>query len=54
MSIQYKTCKNCENDFRSNFDFCPHCGMKDKEGLTLTVLFYNTVSNYFSFDARFF
>ncbi|WP_055437312.1 DUF3667 domain-containing protein [Lacinutrix algicola] len=54
MSIQYKTCKNCENDFRENFDFCPHCGMNEKEKLTLGVLFYNTVSNYFSFDARFF
>ena len=28
--------------------------MKEKEELTLTVLFYNTIGNYFSFDARFF
>lgn len=54
MSILYKVCKNCDSDFRSNFDFCPHCGMKQKDELNLKVLFYNTVSNYFSFDARFF
>lgn len=54
MSIQYKNCKNCENDFRSNFDFCPHCGMKAKEELTLGVLFYNTVNNYLLYDSKFF
>ena len=53
MSIQYKTCKNCENDFRDNFDFCPHCGMKDKEELTLGILFYNTLNNYLLYDSKF-
>jgi hypothetical protein len=46
-------CKNCEMPFDSQFQFCPHCGQKSDEELTISVLFYNTISNYFSFDARF-
>ena len=46
-------CENCEIPFDSQFQFCPHCGQKSDEELTITVLFYNTISNYFSFDARF-
>ena len=48
------TCKNCEQDYEVGFQFCPHCGQKTNEDLTVGVLFYNTISNYFSFDARFF
>ena len=48
------SCQNCEKQFDDSFQFCPHCGQKAKDDLTLGVLFYNTVSNYFSFDARFF
>ena len=48
------TCKNCELDHEVGFQFCPHCGQKTNEDLTVGVLFYNTISNYFSFDARFF
>jgi len=47
-------CPNCEKQFEEGFQFCPHCGQKAKDDLTLGVLFYNTISNYFSFDARFF
>lgn len=47
-------CKNCEEEHEDGFEFCPHCGMKTNEDLTVGVLFYNTISNYFSFDARFF
>lgn len=54
MSVELKNCKNCEQPFNEAYEFCPHCGQKDKEDLTLGVLFYNTISNYFSFDARFF
>ena len=54
MSIQLKDCKNCEQPFNEAYEFCPHCGQKDKDDLTIGVLFYNTISNYFSFDARFF
>ncbi|WP_179335079.1 DUF3667 domain-containing protein [Winogradskyella costae] len=47
-------CKNCERPFDADFQFCPHCGQKANDELTIGVLFYNTISNYFSFDARFF
>jgi len=46
-------CQNCEEPFDEGFKFCPNCGQKTNEELTIGVLFYNTISNYFSFDARF-
>lgn len=54
MSDQLETCKNCEQQFNEGFKFCPNCGQQSKDELTVKVLFYNTISNYFSFDARFF
>ena len=54
MPSQQTTCKNCDQGIVSDFSFCPNCGQKLKDELTLSVLFYNTISNYFSFDARFF
>ncbi len=53
MSKPTETCKNCEKDFEEGFEFCPYCGQKAKDELTIGVLFYNTIANYFSFDARF-
>ena len=47
-------CRNCDKQHDISFQFCPHCGQKTDEELTVGVLFYNTISNYFSFDARFF
>jgi len=46
-------CKNCEQEFQESFEFCPYCGQKAKDDLTMGVLFYHTISNYFSVDARF-
>ncbi|AUC76693.1 DUF3667 domain-containing protein [Olleya sp. Bg11-27] len=54
MSLKYNTCKNCESNFKSGFDFCPHCGMRDKEELTLGILFNNTLNNYLLWDSKFF
>ena len=54
MSEQPETCKNCSKEFDEEFNFCPHCGQQAKDDLTIGLLFYNTISNYFSFDARFF
>ncbi|MCH4553844.1 DUF3667 domain-containing protein [Aestuariibaculum lutulentum] len=54
MKKSQETCKNCENDFEQGYNFCPHCGQKSNDELTVSVLFYNTISNYFSVDARFF
>lgn len=48
------TCKNCGTSFKSHYKHCPECGQKANENLTLGVLFNNTISNYFSVDARFF
>lgn len=47
-------CQNCEKEHKEGFEFCPYCGQKINDNLTVGVLFYNTISNYFSFDARFF
>ncbi len=47
-------CKNCESYFDASFDYCPHCGQEVADNLTIGVLFSNTISNYFSIDARFF
>lgn len=46
-------CPNCEEFHDAGFNFCPHCGQQTHDDLTIGVLFYNTISNYFSFDARF-
>jgi len=54
MESNTTSCKNCEQEHEEGFEFCPHCGQKTNEDLTVGVLFYNTISNYFSFDARFF
>ncbi len=48
------SCKNCEQKISDNYKFCPNCGQQTVEKLTVGLLFYNTISNYFSFDARFF
>jgi len=47
-------CKNCEKPFDKSFDFCPFCGQEIADNLTFGILFSNTISNYFSIDARFF
>lgn len=54
MKNKKETCKNCEELFKNSFRFCPYCGQQAKDELTVKVLFYNTITNYFSFDARFF
>lgn len=54
MNKESHKCSNCETSFDSSYEFCPHCGQKSNDELTLGVLFYNTIANYFSFDARFF
>ena len=54
MRTEKINCKNCDQLFEMGFQFCPHCGQKTNDDLTIGVLFYNTISNYFSFDARFF
>jgi hypothetical protein len=47
-------CKNCETHNPKDAKFCINCGQKIGDQLTFGLLFYNTIGNYFSFDARFF
>ncbi len=47
-------CLNCESELDPSFNYCPVCGQKSSEDLTMKVLFNQTISNYFSIDARFF
>ena len=51
--MQKVNCLNCSKPYENGSNFCPHCGQKTNDELTIGVLFYNTISNYFSFDARF-
>ena len=53
MKTKETNCQNCEKPLEEGFEFCPNCGQKTNENLTIGILFYNTISNYFSFDARF-
>lgn len=48
------TCKNCHRSFSSDYSYCPYCGQKKVEQITLVELFNNFVSNYFSVDGRLF
>ncbi len=54
MSDQTIHCKNCDHPLEEAYKYCPECGQKAKDELTISVLFSNTISNYFSVDARFF
>ena len=47
-------CLNCESELNETYVFCPSCGQKKNDKLTLGVMFRNTIGNYFSFDSKFF
>ncbi|MEB8328675.1 DUF3667 domain-containing protein [Flavobacteriaceae bacterium KMM 6897] len=49
-----KSCKNCGCKMAPDYQFCPSCGQEVADNLTIGLLFSNTISNYFSVDARFF
>ncbi|MCT4664318.1 MAG: DUF3667 domain-containing protein [Flavobacteriales bacterium] len=48
------TCKNCTTELSTDAKYCPKCGQKAGEKLTMGLLFKDTVSNYLSFDSAFF
>lgn len=54
MSRALTECSNCAQRFEAQYPFCPYCGQQAENKLTIGVLFSNTISNYFSVDARFF
>ena len=45
------SCDNCESKHHVSYEFCPFCGQNTNDKLTVGLLFYNTIANYFSFDA---
>ena len=51
---EMEICKNCEKSFDASYEYCPYCGQEATDNLTFSVLFSNTIENYFSIDARFF
>ena len=53
MSVETPTCLNCGHHLEAEANFCPNCGQKTSDEVTIGVLFYNTISNYLSFDAKF-
>ncbi|WP_430408939.1 DUF3667 domain-containing protein [Kordia sp.] len=54
MSTETKHCSNCEYQLTHYHSFCPNCGQKVDDKLSMRLLFHNTIMNYFSVDARFF
>ena len=54
MSVENKHCPNCKYQLTRYHIYCPNCGQKVDDKLSMRVLFHNTVMNYFSVDARFF
>ena len=54
MSTEKKQCSNCEYQLTTYHKFCPNCGQKVDDKLSMRLLFHNTIMNYFSVDARFF
>jgi len=54
MSTKTKPCSNCDYQLTPYHNFCPNCGQKVDDKLSMRVLFHNTIMNYFSVDARFF
>ncbi|WP_420573916.1 DUF3667 domain-containing protein [Kordia sp.] len=54
MSTETKHCQNCDYQLTEYHNFCPNCGQKVDDKLSMRVLFHNTIMNYFSVDARFF
>lgn len=54
MSTEKKHCSNCGYQLTQYHNYCPNCGQKVDDKLSMRVLFHNTVMNYFSVDARFF
>lgn len=47
-------CPNCDREYPAEYSYCPYCGQKKGDKLTLGILFSNIISNYFSVDGRFF
>ena len=50
-----KLCPNCENSFNVDYDFCPHCGQKNKDiKLGFKYLISDFLSGSLNIDSKFF
>ena len=52
---EQEKCQNCNHSIKQNEHFCSNCGQKVlPERLTLKYFIHEFLSNYFSFDSKFF
>ena len=50
-----KECPNCNNEFKKDLNFCPHCGQKNKEiKLGIKYLVDDFLAGSFNIDSKFF
>jgi hypothetical protein len=48
-------CPNCENSFNRNYDYCPHCGQRNKElNLSFRYFVVDFISSSFNLDSKIF
>lgn len=48
-------CPNCQNGFNKEYDYCPHCGQKNKElKMGFKFLFSDFLAGSFNIDSKFF
>jgi len=52
--IKIMYCNNCEQQIADTCKYCPECGQKVIEKITVKVLLSNFINNYLSVDSRFF
>lgn len=51
----YIICPNCENEFDNNFEFCPHCGQKNKDHkLDFKYFVQEFLAGSFNLDSKIF
>ena len=49
----YIVCPNCEKEFEKHFDFCPHCGQRNKKlELKLKYFLGDFISSTFNIDSK--
>lgn len=47
-------CKNCQNNLRTDYSYCPHCGAKViRNRLTVKNLWYDATERFFNIDNTF-
>lgn len=53
--MKHTVCSNCEQEFDIKFDFCPHCGQRNKKlELSLKFFLHDFLSSSFNLDSKIF